>query len=248
MNSGIYKIINVLNNKMYIGSTKNFKKRFQTHLRMLRKNKHHSIKLQRAYNKYGEENFKFEIVEECEYTKNLIIERENYYIKKFNSKENGYNIADASFGDILTYHPNHDGIIQKRVNTQKANISKMTVEERKRKWGRYGVENGNFNPNKILNKCPICGKILQKGNKTCSKHRDRFGDSNPFYRKHHTEETKVKLSNARKGHKPSNSKRVFVENMIFESQAECARYFKISVGTVNFRIKSKHFSNWYNLS
>jgi group I intron endonuclease len=53
----IYKIVNLVNNKCYIGSTKDLKKRIRSHLGDLKRNKHHCIALQRAYNKYGKDNF-----------------------------------------------------------------------------------------------------------------------------------------------------------------------------------------------
>jgi group I intron endonuclease len=62
----IYQIRNIVNNKKYIGSSKNPKKRFREHLRRLRKNTHHSIILQNAWNKYGEDKFVFEIIVYCE--------------------------------------------------------------------------------------------------------------------------------------------------------------------------------------
>lgn len=65
--SGIYKIINKVNNKYYIGSsikcTLSYRGRWYQHRRDLRANEHHCIQLQRAWNKYGEENFEFHIVE-----------------------------------------------------------------------------------------------------------------------------------------------------------------------------------------
>lgn len=75
--SGVYKIINITNDKCYIGSAINLYKRFSVHKRMLRRNIHHSILLQRAWNKYGEENFVFETVEKCE--KSNLINREQFY-------------------------------------------------------------------------------------------------------------------------------------------------------------------------
>lgn len=55
----VYKIINNINNKFYVGSTKNFIHRKGQHLSALRKGKHHSVVLQRAWAKYGESNFSF---------------------------------------------------------------------------------------------------------------------------------------------------------------------------------------------
>lgn len=78
MKSGIYKITNIENNKFYIGSSQNIKRRTQGHLNALRKNKHHSTYLQNAFNKYGEDRFIFETVISCSIEELLTIEQ--YYI------------------------------------------------------------------------------------------------------------------------------------------------------------------------
>ncbi len=72
--SGIYKILNKSNNKCYIGSTINFNDRRNLHFSKLKRGKHHSIILQRAYDKYGIDNFEFIILEECE--NDNLLERE----------------------------------------------------------------------------------------------------------------------------------------------------------------------------
>lgn len=91
--SGIYMILNTWNNKCYIGSSKNLRKRKYEHFNCLRKNKHHSQHLQSSYNKYGENSFVFIILEECE-VENLI-EREIFWINLKNSLDPkcGYNIG-----------------------------------------------------------------------------------------------------------------------------------------------------------
>jgi group I intron endonuclease len=61
--SVIYKIINSVNNKFYIGSTNNQYERFRTHRNKLRNNKHHTKHLQAAWNKYGEDAFIFHVIE-----------------------------------------------------------------------------------------------------------------------------------------------------------------------------------------
>ena len=60
-NIGIYKITNLINNKFYIGSSSDLKKRLYEHRRELNLGVHANKHLQSAWNKYGEENFKFEI-------------------------------------------------------------------------------------------------------------------------------------------------------------------------------------------
>lgn len=78
---GIYKIENKVNGKIYIGSSIDIKKRWIRHIWDLKKNKHHSIILQRAWNKYGEENFTFKILRKCNVDNILIIEQ--HYLNKY---------------------------------------------------------------------------------------------------------------------------------------------------------------------
>jgi len=58
----IYQIRNITNDEYYVGQSQNYKRRTQAHKRELKKNIHHCIYLQNAWNKYGEENFQFEII------------------------------------------------------------------------------------------------------------------------------------------------------------------------------------------
>lgn len=102
MNSGIYKITNLQTNKYYVGSTKDFKIRKQCHFSRLKNNSHTNKHLQNAYNKYGIDNFKFEIVE---YVKEeLLLDIEQSYIDD-SEKEDIYNktyIAGAGGYDALS--------------------------------------------------------------------------------------------------------------------------------------------------
>lgn len=81
MKSGIYKFTNIINNKVYIGSAVNLKTRRNGHLSDLRLNKHKNKRLQFAFNKYKEINFKWEIIEYCKIEDLLI--REQYYLDTF---------------------------------------------------------------------------------------------------------------------------------------------------------------------
>lgn len=85
---GIYQIRNILTNDVYIGSAINFHGRKLRHWSKLRRNIHHSIILQRAWTKYGEENFVFEIIEKCVIKKELLKEREQHYLDTLNPKYN----------------------------------------------------------------------------------------------------------------------------------------------------------------
>ena len=100
MKSGIYKITNSVNNKIYIGSAVNLNSRKNEHWYELRNNKHHSKYLQRSWNKYKGEVFKFEIVEYCN-IENLIT-REQYYIDTLKPKYNSCKIAGSMLGFKFT--------------------------------------------------------------------------------------------------------------------------------------------------
>lgn len=62
---GVYKIVNTINNKWYIGSSNNIERRFYRHKWHLINNHHDNLYLQNAWNKYSEENFKFEPISFC---------------------------------------------------------------------------------------------------------------------------------------------------------------------------------------
>lgn len=96
--SGIYAIVNTTTNKQYIGSSVNLEKRFAQHLYHLRRNTHHSPRLQNSYNKHGEEMFSFVVLELC--PNDRLKEIEQTYldnVKPF-EQDKGYNIANKSIG------------------------------------------------------------------------------------------------------------------------------------------------------
>lgn len=95
MSIGIYKITNIRNNKIYIGQSKHIEKRLADHKTYLRGNYHYNNYLQNSYNKYGEKNFKFEILKIC---KLRYLDRfEKLYIKIYDStnSDNGYNLENG---------------------------------------------------------------------------------------------------------------------------------------------------------
>lgn len=96
MTSGIYTITNIINNKLYVGHTTNFKKRFSKHLNTLRRDIHANSHLQNSWNKYGESNFKFEILENCE--EKFLYSVENYWCNLLNVLDTryGYNKKETS--------------------------------------------------------------------------------------------------------------------------------------------------------
>lgn len=87
----IYQIRNIINNKKYIGSTVSLPRRYYWHKRALKKGQHHSIALQRAWDKYGENSFVFEVIKICSKSERLIEEQNE--INRYKFGEEIYNSA-----------------------------------------------------------------------------------------------------------------------------------------------------------
>jgi len=99
MKAHIYKIENTINHHVYIGSSFEIKARKTKHFYLLDKGEHHSIHLQRAYKKYGKENFKFEILEELNNTSiEEVLSKEQFYLDSLNPEYNICKIAGSSIG------------------------------------------------------------------------------------------------------------------------------------------------------
>ena len=78
MKTGVYQIKNSTNGRRYIGSAaSNIEQRWREHRSLLNRGMH-NLKLQNAWNKYGEACFIFEVLEECEAS--LCVEREQHYL------------------------------------------------------------------------------------------------------------------------------------------------------------------------
>jgi group I intron endonuclease len=89
---GIYNIVNLVNGKRYVGYTENLRHRKSQHKSSAKRLDINNYHLLAAYKKYGIENFKFEILEECE-PESLVV-REDYWTTKLGShlRTHGYNI------------------------------------------------------------------------------------------------------------------------------------------------------------
>jgi len=94
---GIYKITNKINGKIYVGSSKSIESRWKQHIYELNKGTHHSNKLQRAWNKYSEEDFKFEVIQIVN-NESELFKYEQEWIDKTKCYEGkyGYNICDIA--------------------------------------------------------------------------------------------------------------------------------------------------------
>lgn len=95
--SGVYRITNLSNSKSYVGSTTvTFYRRWKRHLEDLRSGKHHSIPLQRAFDKHTEAMFEFVVLEQC--IESECISREQFWMDTLGACDfrRGYNVAGVA--------------------------------------------------------------------------------------------------------------------------------------------------------
>lgn len=118
MKSGIYIITNIVNNKSYIGSSLDYKQRIRQHKYSLRNNKHYNKHLQSSFNKYGENNFTFNLLELC----SNLIERETFYIYT-------KNVLNPLFGyNKATNIKNTSGYIMSEYSRKKMSLAKKGIK------------------------------------------------------------------------------------------------------------------------
>ena len=113
---GIYCIENLINNKKYIGQSIDIEKRWATHKSELNGDAHCNSKLQNAWNLYGENSFKFYVIEMC--SKDVLDDLEQYYIKNLNSYHDGYNL---DFGGTNRVRWTDD--MKKKLSDSRLNLS-----------------------------------------------------------------------------------------------------------------------------
>jgi len=200
LKSGIYKLTNKNNNKVYIGSAKRFKERWNQHAASLRRNKHHNKYLQADFNKCGEEAFVFEVLEVVEGTKQDRLIAEQRFIDLYYGKNKCYNLnKDASspqgskqlerkYDNIQLLSP--EGVLYTSIDS----VTRFAEE--------YGLNAKCLW--KLLNGQTPSVKGWTLAN-AIKKKRDPStflrGKKHPLYNKHHTEEAKEKNRLAHLGKK-----------------------------------------------
>ena len=150
---GIYEIVNIINQKRYIGQSTDIYHRWSCHKCELCNGLHKNTYLQAAWDKYGEDSFEFNILKQCD--KEFLNEYECFYIDTFDTmnRDKGYNLKKGG-----------DGVFEMSEETKQ----KMSEAQRKRWTEELRQE--------------LSEKYL--------------GENNPFYGKHHTEESGLKIAEA----------------------------------------------------
>jgi group I intron endonuclease len=232
--SGIYKITNLVNGKYYIGSAVNINRRWSEHKRKLSNNKHHSIHLQRAWNIYGEDNFKFEVLFNC--SKEELIHYEQLYFGEFKPEYNICKVAGSPLGRkhseqskkkmslILIGHTRNKGIAHSEEHNAKisaANKGKVVSKEtkfkisiankgKKRSEETIAKLRERVHTDKSKAKMSVSAKnnpnLYWKNKNLSDKHKEKISKSH--IGKTVSEETKVKMSASKIGHVVSDETRL----------------------------------------
>jgi len=208
---GVYRIRNILDDKRYVGSTQDFDGRWDIHRDELRKGNHYNKYLQRAWNKYGEENFVFEVEEEVIGDDKALLAVEQVYLDEGFALGVLYNVARKAGGGNLGEEINRKRSEalkgKKRTEEQCQNISqsrkkylethdiwnkeKPLTEEHRRniKTANEVYYETHDAWNKGLPKTEEAKQKLSESNQ---------GEGNPFYGKQHTQKSLNKMSVALK--------------------------------------------------
>lgn len=112
---GIYKITNLVNGKIYIGQSIDIQRRFCDHRCISHESNRH---LKYALQKYGKDNFKYEVLEECD--ESILDERERYYIAKLKPE---YNVTNGGQDSLRKYPDEIKQKISQKAKEQWANMS-----------------------------------------------------------------------------------------------------------------------------
>ena len=168
MKAGIYRITNTTNGKFYIGSTKDLSRRKKEHFRLLEKNKSHCLILQRAYNKYGNLSFVFEVLAFCPVK--YLFKLEQWFVDNLKPQYNTCLIdVSVPIGYIHTEEDNERKRKEafRRLFTNTNFGWKSRIIEKVDDFGQVIKEFKSLKEYAIEHKCSIgnVGMCLKKGNK-----------------------------------------------------------------------------------
>lgn len=235
---GIYAIINRINGKYYIGSSKDILGRWTTHVRDLKNGVHHSVYLQRSWNIHTAEDFILIILKICNNESDLF-GQETRFIELMLPD---YNVGSVGGGDNISNHPNLDDIRHKQSISGKQRYINMTQEEKLAHSNKFkGEKNPNWRGG-ISSPVCHCGNKMSPHRKQCRKCdlANRFGKNNSFHGKKHSQETKDKIRQSNLGRKPPNSHKVMIDGIIYASKSDAAKALGVSAGLISYRFKKKH--------
>lgn len=219
--AGIYRILNIKNDKQYIGSSRNIKSRWHDHRSLLRSNKHHSKHLQAAWNKYGEENFKFEVLWFLEPNREILLIEEQQCLNFLSCEYNSNKIAISTLGFKHSEESKRKMSIAKRAMSQETK-SKMSRARLGKSPSNKGRSHSKETRDKIST--AITGNTNRKGH-------------------HHSQDTKNKIGAASKGRKHTTENRKKISEVLSRRGCSPETKKKLSIKAKVRSIKLQRI--WY---
>lgn len=242
--SGIYCVINLKNGKRYIGSSKNIRQRLWSHRAELRHNKHENTHLQSAWNKYGEQNFDYYVMEICDEDK--LLEREQEYI---NTMKPEYNINQETQRPPCT-----EDSRKKQSKTRKRLYAEGKLKPSFRHITTYVYDlDGNFIREYPSMKDAAIGEF---GKNTGAVRSACYGIQNPSHRVHNRRFYLEKLDVLPMIEKKPNSLPSVIvkvdsenEHLEFLGWKKAAEYFNVSIyNIIQYRNKNLKFKKKYMIT
>lgn len=254
MKSGIYKITNIKTGVSYIGSSININDRFNQHIRQLNSNSHYNDKLQKAWNKYDQSEFIFEIIEYVEI--DHLLTKEQYYLDTLLfANENNDKFS------LLAYNINRNS--NNTLGFKFSEESKEKMSQAKLKYKKelfipsedeinkeiYYLKEFDSVKNKDI-KNPFFGKKHKQESKKKMSDKKK-GENNFFYKKGPmlgkkcTDDHKKKISVANSGKNNKNSKPILQIDLdgniikLWDSSGQAAKILGISQSNINLCCNNK---------
>lgn len=234
----------------YIGQTSNPNRRLKQHRQKLLKRNHHSLHLQRYFDKYAllPDDINLVVVEEfnsrkeCDTAEEVLISTNYDTLFNVSKKARG--------GDLVSYHPERDRIAEIHRNNYIQRIEDGMIPPGV-KWGeenpnyRHGIQTKEALENAHCVVCNIVkvGSVGVRCNGCLREFQSesRKGEGNNFFGKTHSEEVRQKISNNLKGKqtrsKHPQSKKIVADGVVYLCCMDCAEAYGISPALVTYRIK-----------
>jgi len=231
----IYKIVNIVNDKVYVGQTlHSAKRRFDCHMWASRQ-EGHGKKFHNAIKKHGAKNFTLIEVEKC--GRDILDEREIFWIAYYDSYKNGYNSTTG--GESGFFHSD-----ETKEKIRQMSTGRKHSEETKKLISKIGM--GRTHSDEAKKKI----SIAKTGNKYWEgkTHTDEYkqymselqgGENNPFYGKKHSEESRKKMSDNMTGKRmgkdnPYSKKVINIDTGdIFDTMSEAAKAYGILISGIS---------------
>ncbi len=234
---GIYTITCIINGKIYVGYSNDIEKRFKEHRRELNNDIHTNDRLQKAWNKYGIDNFIFEVLEE--YEAEFLSSMENWWCNMLNSHNRniGYNIQSTNpYGKFSCSEETLEKI--RKVKSTPEYKSKMSLK----------LTGKKRSPEDVM-KMSERAKGRKHSPETLSKMKGHKGGSGMKGMKH-TEEVKKRISDANKGKKKSKEQVEKLRDKLIGRKASDETKDKLSIShsktIIQMDLEGNFIREWRN--